>query len=174
MKNVFKIGDKILINNRYFINEVGEVFTYKYQTYLKLRPFKDGKRGYLKIKLYDTFRNPITVSIHRLVYTLFNSLDYYVDGQINHIDGNKENNVLSNLELVSPKENVRHSIINKLSTSRAHQLTLDKAKEIYKTISSTNLTDVKIGKIYGYTPKVISKLRNNTHTLSNEILKSIK
>lgn len=54
------------------------------------------------------------VMIHRLVMAAFR---YPVSGrmiQVNHIDGVKTNNRLSNLEYVTAQENTRHAIENKL------------------------------------------------------------
>ena len=48
------------------------------------------------------------VSIHRLVYETF--VGKIPKGmQINHKDGNKNNNHISNLEVVTPKENTAHA-----------------------------------------------------------------
>lgn len=164
------IGDKTLIPNRYFINKMGIVMSFRYGVFSVLKPFPDARRGYLKIKLYDIDKNPITVSVHRLVFTSFNRISYYTDGEINHINGVKDDNRLDNLELVTTKENVRHSIINKLSPSRAHQLMLELAVKIYLEIINTNKTNSELAKKYNYDPKIIAKLRNNNHTLSSEIL----
>lgn len=55
------------------------------------------------------------VSVHRLVALHFlpiNNLKTYV----NHIDGNKLNNSVDNLEWITPSENNKHAFLNKLST----------------------------------------------------------
>jgi hypothetical protein len=47
--------------------------------------------------------------VHRVVYCFFHG--EIPDGmQINHKDGNKKNNAISNLEMVTPKENILHAI----------------------------------------------------------------
>ncbi|MHB9029927.1 MAG: HNH endonuclease [Candidatus Latescibacterota bacterium] len=47
--------------------------------------------------------------LHRIVYLVFRGV--IPEGlHINHLDGNRQNNALSNLEAVTPRENVRHSI----------------------------------------------------------------
>jgi hypothetical protein len=70
------------------------------------------KSGYLQFKLYnDGFR--ININAHKLVAITF-GLIYWnehslTELQINHKDGNKENNSVSNLEACTPSENVLHA-----------------------------------------------------------------
>lgn len=61
--------------------------------YLGLSLYKDGKK-------YDRY-------IHRLVMLAFRGIPN--DLQVNHIDANKENNRLDNLEYCTPKQNVGHA-----------------------------------------------------------------
>lgn len=72
-----------------------------------LKPLKITK-GYLGIRLYNEKVKGKTFKIHRLVAETFipNPNNYK---QINHIDGNKENNKVSNLEWCSNKYNMEHS-----------------------------------------------------------------
>ena len=64
--------------------------------------------GYEQLGLYnDTGRNNKT--IHRLVLETFKPHVNMVDLQVNHIDGNKLNNHLTNLEWVTGRDNTLHA-----------------------------------------------------------------
>lgn len=69
-------------------------------------------KGYLQYKLYnDGFR--VSVNAHKLVAITF-GLIYWnehslTELQINHKDGNKHNNCVSNLEPCTPSENTIHA-----------------------------------------------------------------
>ena len=70
-----------------------------------LKPGKDGY-GYLKVDLCK-YGQPRSITVHRLVATAF--LDNPKNlPQINHIDENKENNCVNNLEWCTSKYNNNH------------------------------------------------------------------
>ena len=69
---------------------------------------KVGRGGYATCELCGEGGRKLTRFVHRLVAEAFLGES---DGmQVNHKDGDKLNNRLSNLEWVTPSENVRHAI----------------------------------------------------------------
>ena len=71
-----------------------------------------GKDGYKYVVLTKN-SNRKTFKVHRLIMITFNELDNKKT-YINHIDGNKKNNILENLEWCNNSENIKHAYDNKL------------------------------------------------------------
>ena len=86
----------------YTIDTDGKVYTKNRQKYLK--QYKDSK-GYLYVLLYNKEKKK-TIKVHKLVANAFLGKSNL---QVDHIDGNKLNNKLNNLEYVTPKENIRRA-----------------------------------------------------------------
>lgn len=96
----------------YFATEIGDIIG-KRGTVLAGKVTWD---GYREIILSDGKRRR-SVRVHTLVWETY--FDKVPKGlQINHKDGDKLNNALSNLELVTNWENVRHAFINGLYKSK--------------------------------------------------------
>lgn len=73
-----------------------------------LKPYKTPK-GYLKITLYkDSKKVYKKCRVHRLVAEAFLKNEDDLP-EVNHLDGNKSNNALSNLEWCTQEENLRHA-----------------------------------------------------------------
>jgi hypothetical protein len=102
-----EIWKKIHNYESYEISSLGNIRSIKKQ----LSPFHNGK-GYLYVNLCENGIRK-TVSIHRLVGEAF-ILNPNNKPQINHIDCNKENNCMDNLEWVSNGENTKHAYDNYL------------------------------------------------------------
>ena len=95
----------------YQISNLGNVKSFKNKNEKLLKPQAD-KNGYLRLGLRKE-NNRKFYSIHRLV------AQHFIDNpsnkkQVNHIDGDKTNNVVSNLEWVNPVENTQHAWNNGL------------------------------------------------------------
>lgn len=95
----------------YKINTKGEIYSFYTQKYLKS---KKHPKGYLYIGLCKKGKRN-TFKIHRLVAQTF-ILNPENKPQINHIDGNKSNNCVKNLEWCTNGENQKHAFLNGLQT----------------------------------------------------------
>jgi len=96
--------------NDYEVDTEGNVYTLKKSNGLKS---KDGKlsnrlvaQGYHQVSLYYGAKLPKQLLVHRLVWEAFNGT-IPKDMQIDHIDNNKTNNKLSNLQLLSVQDNMK-------------------------------------------------------------------
>lgn len=92
-------------NKRYIIDSFGNVYNIKTNKYLK---HKITKKGYHAVRLSGEFRKNIFVFIHRLVAYEF-VININNKPFVNHKDGNKSNNHISNLEWVTHEENMHHA-----------------------------------------------------------------
>jgi hypothetical protein len=94
----------------YFIYDDGRLYTPCRKRFMK--PSVDSS-GYLYYDLRGTNSLYKCPKVHRLVMLAFSSQEQ--KEEINHIDGNKKNNKLNNLEWVTHKENRIHAINNNLT-----------------------------------------------------------
>jgi hypothetical protein len=91
----------------YLISNLGRVKSLRSGKILK--PTKNN-HGYYCVKLYED-DGVHTVTIHRLVGRSFL---FCGDLEINHINANKKDNTLNNLEIVTRQENIQHAKENGL------------------------------------------------------------
>ena len=117
--------------------------------------------GYYRITLYN-YGNKKHLKIHRLVAQAF-ILNPENKPQINHIDGDKLNNHVSNLEWCTAKENINHSfkigLINQCGeNNNANKLTNKEILEI-RDLSGI-LTQTKIAEKYNITQAQVSHIIN--------------
>lgn len=99
-------------NKKYFISNFGRVFTTDYRGNKVWKEMKQRLiKGYKSVglRIYENGVSKQTIyKIHRLVATYFIK-NPYNKPVVNHIDGNKQNNIVSNLEWVTTQENTRHA-----------------------------------------------------------------
>lgn len=101
-----------------------------------------------------------TYSVHRLIATAFipNPLN---KKQVNHIDGNRLNNRLENLEWATCSENMLHSFaigINKSKRKTSKGVAIKIAEDLKNKVKWTDI-EAK----YGVNLATISRIKNNQH-----------
>lgn len=88
--------------------EIDDLYMHQFvfEDFIKLKP-EETKKGYLRVDLYDENGKRKHYKVHRLVAQAFIENP---DGkpQVNHKDGNKHNNSVTNLEWVTDAENKDH------------------------------------------------------------------
>lgn len=118
-----KYKDVVGYEGKYMVSSIGEIISIVRQTEAKGK----GKRilnktvlklrlnrcGYYYVNLYKNHKRK-TFTVHRLVATAFIA-NPENKSQINHIDGNKQNNCINNLEWCNQSENEQHkrNVLNK-------------------------------------------------------------
>jgi len=111
----------------------------------------DGK-GYHIRKITDSSNIKRDMPLHRLIALAWIYNDDPVNKtQVDHIDGNKDNNSLKNLEWVTPQENINRARQNKLNNSKPSDHTRmdkDTVKKLYLYCKNNP----------GYTTKDVSKM----------------
>ena len=159
----------------YLISLDGKVFSLNTMSFLKLR--KNRENGYFRAELYNNNltnnKKSKNLSVARLVANAYLP-NPENKPTINHIDGNKENNLLCNLEWATYSENNQHAIDNNLHplTDKMRQSRIDSSAKLRKIILDTNTGIFYIGlseaaKASGYSQKNIqAKLagRKNNNT----------
>jgi hypothetical protein len=130
--------------------------------------FKKDKYGYLIIGLWKN-KKRFFKHVGRLVLENFKPIENSENYQCNHIDGNKTNNLLENLEWSSPKENTIHSIKMGLRNNFGEKHNLSKLKNeevwlIKKILNSDyyknkKITQEFIGKIFKVSRSTITSIK---------------
>lgn len=140
----------------------------------KIRSTSLTKDGYEKIRLNSQGKDT-TKRIHRLVAEAFIPNPNNKD-TVNHIDGNKQNNIETNLEWVDRSEQMIHAYDLGLKRSRIGsknanaKLTDEQVKEIRKLYVpySKEFGTVALSKKYGVSNRVIGLI------VSNKAYKDVK
>lgn len=112
----------------------------------KITPGSLSKNGYLVCKFSDKLHY-----VHRIVAECFieNPLNLK---DVNHKDGNKQNNAVSNLEWCTRKHNINHAFETGLShkgeKNHASKLTEEQVREIKRIHAQTGFKSSKLSRLY--------------------------
>ena len=156
-------NDKYELKYDYMINENGQIYSPVYKRFLATT--KD-KYGYDQVFLSckDKRRKFL---VHRLVMETFNNIENYHSYQVNHIDGNKSNNNIDNLEWCDAKYNTNHAIklglrkpLDQLgSKNRMAKLNEEQVVEICMLLATKKYTNKQISHIYNVSESCIEGIR---------------
>ena len=151
----------------YFADEKGIIYSNKSGI---IKPLKQraGNNGYLYVTLYNG--KEIRCNVHRLIVeTFIREPDKDKSETVNHIDGNKLNNSLENLEIISCSENVKHSYrigLHKVGENHERSKFSDKyimsALNEIKKGNSVN----SVAKKYGISQSYLNKIKNGIYRKS--------
>jgi len=113
--------------------------------------------GYLRVGLVVNGRQ-LTLLVHRLVAEAFIGLRPS-SMTVNHIDGNKTNNLPANLEYLSLSDNTRHQWENGHATEHGSspKLTEDKVREIRALVAS-GLSRSVVGSRFGISRQSVNDI----------------
>ena len=129
----------------YKVTSDGKVYSVRSKIFLKPRI----KEEYETLKLTVNYKRK-SFSVHRLVAAAFLENDLELE-TVNHKDGNKLNNHVSNLEWCSRPDNIKHAYRTNLmarGTQRKSKLTEDDVREIRFLTSQGTLTYKEIADRY--------------------------
>lgn len=173
---------KIILDNEesnYSIDKEANIYSHITNKYLKP---KVSKNGYLRVTLYHNNRR-YEKYIHRIMMETFCPIIYGDRDEVNHIDSDKTNNKLENLEWCNRHENIKHSIKSGIYSNKHYKIYPDDTiheicKELEKgvkdkyicrkfNIDQRYLSDIKNGKVR----KNISSLYKITNTKKDRISK---
>lgn len=174
MQEIWK--DIVDYEGRYQISNLGNVKSLPkinglYIRKEKILTPKKKKTGYLFVALSKD-KDIKYFHIHRLVAQHFLPLSEKIF--VNHKDGNKSNNHVSNLEWVTGLENIKHAWENDLMKSHLAEkhfnaiLNNEQVRKIKLLLSNGELTQLEISKIFNITEKHLNKIA------TGRIWKSIK
>jgi hypothetical protein len=138
----------------YKISNLGNVYSVRSNKNLKHQKSGHKGSGYLQVPLHRDGKKKLTC-VHRLIAEHFipNPENKPV---VNHLDGNKQNNEISNLEWCTVSENMKHAYDTGLNTSLKHgiehhksKLNEDDVREIRRLYATGMVSQTKLAKQFG-------------------------
>lgn len=128
-------------NNMYFISTHGRGFS-RYNN--KLMKYQSRDKRYLYLRYLDSNGKQCYTAVHRLVAKAFIELPtdkahLNVDElEVNHINGNKHDNYVGNLEWVSHFENLRHAYVTGLIPRQLKPILCITLNKVYSSMSDAS------------------------------------
>lgn len=161
MKSVKIVNCKYDLKHDYYANDNGSIYSAISNKTLSYQLDKD---GYAKVQLSSTDGKRHRYSVHRLILENFNPVENMQNLQVNHIDGNKLNNRLENLQWCNCSENQIHAykigLKNQVGDkNNASKLTEKQVLEIIDLLLSKQFTQKQIALRYGVCDDTIGAIK---------------
>lgn len=133
--------------DKYLVSETGDIFQI-YKTMIKKKRLTENPDGYLRTRIGNKF-----MMVHRIVMEAFNGKSELT---VDHLDRDKKNNNLNNLEYVSFEENIKRACDKKVIYNGIEFSSQTELAE-YLNVSKALITkNIKLNKpIYGKRIEVI-------------------
>lgn len=164
---------KVIPNTHYSVSNLGRVKNNSHQklhninkTYYTtkealIKPNNTNSKKYYRVQMFYLDGIMKWMSVHRLVATCFIP-NLENKPQINHIDGDKANNKVSNLEWVTDKENRDHRyLVLRNFTGKLNyvtrKLTEEQVRQIPELLKTMRIVD--IAKMFNVGPTTISEIK---------------
>lgn len=139
------------------INRLGQIYSLRTNKIIKTIIMPNGYEA-LCLMFQKPKRHTKTLYLHRLLAEAFIP-NPYSKKTVNHIDGNKRNNILSNLEWATQSENNLHAIRNKLRIPNIKGL--EKWRKEHSVLSEEEVRFIKSN--CDMSAKKLSVLLGNSH-----------
>ena len=147
---------------KYSINESGEVISTQWGKKRKLKPQRasQSRKGYYQVRLFSEEQKKGKLQyIHRLVWETFRG-EIPKGLEIDHLDGNPSNNSLSNLQLLSRRDNTY-----KYQRETKDRLLRDNRDELIKDYETLGRFK-DVAEKWGVSITAVNRvIRNRVHTI---------
>lgn len=160
----------IILKDKYMISNKGRIFSYNKDDILKeLKANNNNTKKYYRVLLRNELNKSNHISVHRAVLSSFNPVPNMDELTVNHIDGDKSNNCLENLEWCTNIENIHHACNNGLRGD-SDSIT---DETIIKIIDLANkgISDLEISKIVNLKVNTVENVRIGHNYMKNRLKK---
>lgn len=166
---------ELIANGYYSLDEEGKLHSHLTKKHQR-DEFRDKtiefntEKGYKRAVIKLTGRKPLEIRMHKLVWHYYHG-EIPEGKQINHIDGNKRNNNIKNLEIVTPSGNIQHAVhVIKTIKTRWEAPQAKHPKSVYEQIKR----DMETGKKPKQGASELNMKKNSYNDIKRRIKKGIE